>query len=29
MGYDTDLARGFDTEKVGWFYEEIHCDGSC
>jgi hypothetical protein len=25
MGYDTDLARAYDTEKVGWRYEEIAC----
>jgi endo-cleaving rubber dioxygenase len=25
MGYDTDLARAFDTENVGWRYDEIAC----
>jgi formylglycine-generating enzyme required for sulfatase activity len=26
MGYDTDLARAYDTEKVGWRYDEITCE---
>jgi hypothetical protein len=25
MGFDTDLARAFDTEKIGWRYDEIAC----
>jgi hypothetical protein len=24
-GFDTDLARAFDTEKVGWRYDEVTC----
>jgi formylglycine-generating enzyme required for sulfatase activity len=25
MGYDTDLARAYDSDKVGWRYDEIAC----
>lgn len=25
MGFDTDLARAYDTEKLGWRYDEIPC----
>lgn len=26
MGFDTDLDRAFDSEKVGWKYDEIQCE---
>ena len=25
MGFDTDFNRAYDTEKMGWFYDEIPC----
>ena len=25
MGFDTDLQRAFDTERVGWRYDEVDC----
>ncbi|MES0874911.1 hypothetical protein [Sinimarinibacterium thermocellulolyticum] len=25
MGYDTDLARAYDFERLGWHYEELQC----
>lgn len=28
MGYDTNLARAFDFEKVGWKYEVLECDST-
>jgi hypothetical protein len=27
MGYDTDLARAYDPENVGWKYDELTCGG--
>ncbi len=28
MGYDTNLQRAFDFEKLGWKYDELHCGDS-